>query len=126
MRMIKQTIYTLFTQLTYQVRYPVKTIVDQPKPIELEKITPINVDKPLKYIEKVNVPVDGKGSESNLSNNVNPDGANGLQDLSAGYASTKKSKAQIICGFDMFICHFQALPLGCSFECIFTTPTKNT
>lgn len=68
-------------------------MVEQPKPIELEKITPVNVERPLKYIEKVNVPVDGKGSESNLSKNVNADDANGLKDLSAGYASTKKSKA---------------------------------
>lgn len=76
------------------MRFPVNTVVEQPKPIELEKITPVSVDKPLKYIEKVNVPVDGKRSETNLNNNVNPESANGLQDLSAGYASpTKRSKA---------------------------------
>lgn len=76
------------------MRFPVNTVVEQPKPIELEKITPVNVEKPLNYIEKVNVPVDGNGSESHLNTNVNPDPAKELQDLSAGYGTViKKSKA---------------------------------
>lgn len=76
------------------MRFPVNKVVEQPKPIELEKITPVSVEKPFKYIEKVNVPVDGKGSETNVNNNVNSESTNGLQDLSAGYSSpTKRSKA---------------------------------
>lgn len=68
-----------------------KTLVEQPKPVELEKITPINVEKPLKYIEKVNFPIDAKKSGS-ASSNVNADPVEGLQDLSAGYTSNTANR----------------------------------
>lgn len=68
------------------MRYPVKTVVENPKPIELEKATPVNIEKPFKYVEKVNVPIDGNGSESALNHNHKPIN-DGLQELSSGYTS---------------------------------------
>lgn len=68
-------------------------LVEQPKPVELEKITPVNVEKPLKYIEKVNFPVDGKKSGSTLTNTINTEPVQGLQDLSDGYTSNTQAKA---------------------------------
>lgn len=63
---------------------------EKPKPVELEKITPISVEKPLKYIEKVNFPIDSKKRDSTPRSSTNE----GLQNLSAGYASnTVRSKA---------------------------------
>lgn len=75
-------------------------VVENPKPIELEQHKPFNVERPLKYTETVHVPVDGKGSSSNLNTNVNgdiqnstnPDSSDGFQELSAGYESHKIHK----------------------------------
>lgn len=67
-----------------------KTVEEKPKPVELEKITPISVEKPLKYIEKVNFPIDSKTRDSTARSSTNE----GLQNLSAGYASnTARAKA---------------------------------
>lgn len=65
--------------------------MENPKPIELEKVTPVNIEKPFKYIEKVNVPVDGNGSESALNQNHKPVD-DGIQELSSGYPSDIKRK----------------------------------
>lgn len=75
-------------------------VVENPKPIELEQVHPVNVERPLKYTETVNVPVDEHGRASNLNTNVNgdnqntvnPEPNNGYQDLSAGYESHKIQK----------------------------------
>lgn len=69
------------------------TVVEQPKPIELDKHTPVDVERPIKYIEKVNVPsVDGKGVVSELNTNINADPINVLEDLTAGYEPHKIKK----------------------------------
>lgn len=69
------------------------TVVEQPKPIELDKHTPVDVERPIKYIEKVNVPsVDGKGVVSALNTNINADPINVLEDLTAGYEPHKIKK----------------------------------
>lgn len=76
------------------MRFPINTVVEQPRPIEVEKVTPIDVEKPFKYIEKVNVPVDGKRSESTVNKKINPEPVDGLGDLSVGYKpSTKRNTA---------------------------------
>lgn len=75
------------------MRFPVKKIIEHPKPIELEKITPVNIEKPFNYIEKVNVPVDGNGSESTSNHNNNHKLIDdGLQELSAGYTTNAAHK----------------------------------
>lgn len=73
------------------------TVVEQPKPIELDKHTPVDVERPIKYIEKVNIPiVDGKATPlSALNTNINADSnanLNALEDLSAGYEPHKIKK----------------------------------
>lgn len=90
-----------------KVPYPLHKVVENPKPIELEQHKPVDVQRPLKYIETVNIPttVDGKASSSKLNtnvNSVNPQPANdGFQDLTAGYESHKiQKKAWIV--FTMF------------------------
>lgn len=76
-------------------------LVEQPKPIDIEQHKPINVQRPIKYTETVNIPIDEKGSESALNTNVNNkndnngvnvDPVDGLQDLSAGYTPHKIQK----------------------------------
>lgn len=59
--------------------------MEQPKKIELEAPIPVSIERPIKYIEKINIPVDGKGSESSLNNSVNTESTDGLQDLTDGY-----------------------------------------
>lgn len=61
------------------------TVVEQPKPVQLEKITPVNIEKPLKYIEKVSFPIDGTKSGSAHILNSKP--VEALKDLSDGYTS---------------------------------------
>lgn len=79
------------------------TVVENPRPIELEQPKPIDIQRPLKYTETINIPVDEKGSESNLNTNVNNNNNNdvnninsepkyGLQDLSEGYEPHKIQK----------------------------------
>lgn len=77
------------------------TVVENPKPIELEQPKPIDTQRPIKYIEKVHIPIDEKGSESNLNTNVNNNNdvnsinsepKYGLQDLSDGYEPHKIQK----------------------------------
>lgn len=88
-----------------QVPYPVHKVVENPKPVELEQAHPVNVERPLKYTETVNIPVDEHGRTTNLNTNVNggngnaadPEPNNGYQDLSAGYESHKiQKKAWIV------------------------------
>lgn len=88
-----------------QVPYPVHKVVENPKPIELEQVQPVNVERPLKYTETVNIPVDEHGQTSKLNTNVNdgndntvnPEPNNGFQDLTAGYESHKiQKKAWIV------------------------------
>lgn len=75
-------------------------VVENPRPIELEQHKPVNIQRPLKYIETVNIPVDGNRSRSILNTKVdngiqnlaNPESNDGLQDLSAGYESHKIQK----------------------------------
>lgn len=77
-------------------------VVEQPRPIDIEQHTPINVQRPIQYTEKVNIPIDEKGSESSLNTNVNnindansvqnTESTNGLQHLSAGYEPHKIQK----------------------------------
>lgn len=43
-----------------EVRYPVKKIVETPVPVVLEQITPVTVERPLKYRETVKIPVTKK------------------------------------------------------------------
>lgn len=50
-----------------EVPYPVKKVVETPVPVVLEKITPVTIDRPLKYRETVKIPVtkkDGAGVAS--------------------------------------------------------------
>lgn len=76
-------------------------VVENPKPIELEQVHPVNVERPLKYTETVNIPVDEHGRTTKLNTNVNGGGNentvnsdpnNGYQDLTAGYESHKIQK----------------------------------
>lgn len=91
-----------------QVPYPVHKVVEHPKPVELDQAHPVNVERPLKYTETVNIPVDehGRTTKLNTNSNVNggsenavdnPEPNSGYQDLSAGYESHKiQKKAWIV------------------------------
>lgn len=55
-----------------------KKVVEKPVPVVLEKHTPVTVERPLKYIEKVKIPVTKKDGakvvsekHTNAENNVN-------------------------------------------------------
>lgn len=79
-------------------------LVEHPKPIDIEQHKPIDVKRPIKYIEKVHIPVTEKGSESKLHTNVNDNDninnvgpvsfnpVDGPQDLSSGYTPHKIQK----------------------------------
>lgn len=60
------------------MRYPKKTVTYVDKPIELEKITPVYIEKPLE-----------NGSESSNNHKQIDDG---LQELSAGYTTDEAHK----------------------------------
>lgn len=111
-----------FIPFSIQVPYPVHKVVENPKPVELEQVHPVNVERPLKYTETVNIPVDEHGrASSNLDANVtgatqnavNPEpDTNGYQDLSAGYESHKIQKKAWI---DHIYLHCsQQLPRKCN------------
>lgn len=67
-----------------------------PIPVTFEKHTPINVEKPFKYVQHVTVP-DVKKLGSDIQTSVSSTGGavrnEGLADLSAGYSTTTASKA---------------------------------
>lgn len=127
----KYSVANHFIPFSNQVPYPVHKVVENPKPIELEQVHPVDVQRPLKYTETVNIPVtDGNGVASNLNTNVNgntenaatnPESNNGYQDLSVGYESHKiQKKAWIVhifllvainCANKMW--NDQVLPLDC-------------